>query len=77
MAQVLIRQLDEQVVERLRVRARQRGLSLEQSIRELLTAAASSGLDLREDLARLRAQTPPAGRSLDVAALIRSERDAR
>jgi antitoxin FitA len=68
LAQMWVRQLDEQVVERLRVRARQRGLSLEQSLRELLTAAASSGLDLREDLARLRAQTPPAGRNLDVSA---------
>jgi plasmid stability protein len=77
MAQVVIRQLDEQVVERLGVRARQRGISLKQSLRELLTAAASSGTDQHGDLARLRAQTPPAGRSLDVATLIRSERDAR
>jgi plasmid stability protein len=39
MAQVLIRQLDERVVEALRARARSRGVSLEQSLRELLMAA--------------------------------------
>ena len=40
MAQILIRQLDERVVEILREQARSRGVSLEQSLRELLTAAA-------------------------------------
>jgi len=56
MAQVLVRQLDDHVVNALRARAKAQGLSLEQS--------------LREELARLRATTPAAGRSLDVAALI-------
>jgi hypothetical protein len=32
---------------------------------------------LRDELARLRATTPAAGRSLDVAALIREDRDGR
>ncbi|MCP9886725.1 hypothetical protein KBY96_02075 [Cyanobium sp. ATX 6A2] len=77
MAQVLIRQLDDQVVAALRARARARGVSLEQSLRDLLTAAAQDGDSLRVDLARLRATTPPAGRSLDVAALIRDDRDGR
>ena len=43
MAQVLIRQLDERVVAILREQARARGVSLEQSLRELLTAAARQG----------------------------------
>ena len=43
MAQVLIRQLDDQVVAALRARARARGVSLEQSLRDLLTATARQG----------------------------------
>jgi plasmid stability protein len=77
MAQVLIRQLDHRVVEVLRARARARGLSLEQSLRNMLTEAARQGDALRDELARLRATTPAAGRQLDVAALIREERDGR
>ena len=77
MAQVLIRQLDDQVVAALRARARARGVSLEQSLRDLLTAAARETDSLRKELARLRATTPAAGRSLDVAALIREDRDGR
>jgi plasmid stability protein len=77
MAQVLIRQLDDQVVQALRARARAQGLSLEQSLRDLLIAAARQSESLRDDLARLRATTPLAGRSLDVAALIREDRDGR
>jgi plasmid stability protein len=77
MAQVLIRQLDEQVLAALKARARVQGVSLEQSLRSLLTAAAQDGDSLRAELARLRATTPAAGRSLDVAALIREDRDGR
>jgi hypothetical protein len=65
------------VVEALRARARAQGLSLEQSLRDLLIAAARQGESLRDDLARVRATTPLAGRSLDVAALIRADRDGR
>ncbi|MCP9931472.1 hypothetical protein KBY82_11830 [Cyanobium sp. AMD-g] len=78
MAQVLIRQLDAQVVEALKARARVQGLSLEQSLRDLLTDTVRHGTDdLRDELARLRATTPAAGRHLDVAALIREDRDGR
>ncbi|MGL6132876.1 MAG: FitA-like ribbon-helix-helix domain-containing protein [Prochlorococcaceae cyanobacterium] len=77
MAQVLIRQLDEQVLAALKARARAQGVSLEQSLRDLLTAAARDGDSLRAELARLRATTPAAGRNLDVAALIREDRDGR
>lgn len=64
-------------MEALRARARAQGLSLEQSLRDLLIAAARQGESLRDDLARVRATTPLAGRSLDVAALIRADRDGR
>lgn len=77
MAQVLIRQLDEQVVAALRARARLQGISLEQSLRNLLTQAARQDESLRDELARLRAKTPAAGRQLDVAGLIREGRDDR
>ena len=77
MAQILVRQLDDHVVSALRARARAQGLSLEQSLRDLLTDAVSRDGSLRDELARLRASTPAAGRSLDVAALIREDRDGR
>ena len=75
MAQVLIRQLDEHVL--LALRARALGLSLEQSLRDLLSDAVRRDDSLRDELARLRATTPAAGRHLDVAALIREDRVGR
>lgn len=77
MAQVLIRQLDERVVAILREQARARGVSLEQSLRELLTAAARQGSVLQQRLAELRQQTPALGRQLAVDDLIREGRDER
>jgi plasmid stability protein len=77
MAQVLIRQLDERVVAILREQARARGVSLEQSLRELLTAAARQGSVVQQRLAELRQQTPALGRQLAVDDLIREGRDER
>jgi plasmid stability protein len=77
MAQILIRQLDEQVVAILREQARSRGVSLEQSLRELLTAAARQHSDVRQRLAELRRETPLLGRQLQVDILIREGRDER
>lgn len=77
MAQVLIRQLDDQVLAVLRARAHCRGVSLEQSLRELLTAAAQAPDQARSRLLELRRLTPAAGRSLDVANLIREAREQR
>lgn len=77
MAQILIRQLDERVVAILREQARSRGVSLEQSLRELLTAAARQHSDVRQRLAELRRETPALGRTLQVDALIREGRDER
>lgn len=68
MAQVLIRQLDDQVVERLRQQAKQRGISLEQSLRNLLTRIAMAPETLLADLADLRRQTPALGAEVDIAA---------
>lgn len=77
MAQVLIRQLDDQVLAVLRARAQCRGISLEQSLRELLTAAAQAPATATSRLAELRLLTPPAGRRLDVAAVVREAREQR
>ena len=77
MAQVLIRQLDERVVAILREQARSRGVSLEQSLRELLSAAAQQHSDVRQRLSALRRQTPSLASELDVAALIREGREQR
>lgn len=77
MAQVLIRQLEERVVAILRQQARARGVSLEQSLRELLTKAAQEHNDGRQRLAVLRRQTPARAQELDVAALIREGREPR
>jgi plasmid stability protein len=77
MAQVLVRRLDDHVVDALRARARAQGLSLEQSLRDLLTEAVRTDDSLSDELARLRATTPAPGRNLDVAALIREDRDGR
>lgn len=77
MAQILIRQLDARVVEVLRAKARRQGVSLEQSLRDLLTAAAAEQDDIHQRLALLRQQTPESGRRLDVAALIREAREQR
>lgn len=77
MAQVLIRQLDERVIEILRAQAKHRGVSLEQCLRDLLISAAAEQDDRLERLAALRRQTPAAGRQLDVATLIREGREQR
>lgn len=76
-AQILIRQLDERVVAILRAQAQRRGVSLEQSLRDLLTAAAAEQDDVKQRLALLRGQTPAQGQQLDVAALIRESREQR
>ena len=76
-AQILIRQLDARVLAILRARAQSRGVSLEQSLRDLLTAAAAEQDEVKQRLALLRRQTPAQGRQLDVAALIREGREQR
>ena len=69
--------LDDSVVAILREQARARGVSLEQSLREMLTQAAQQHSDVRQRLAALRRQTPARAQELDVAALIREGREQR
>lgn len=77
MAQVIVRNLDDQVVESLKFKAKLKGHSLEQELREILKRAAE--LTKEEKLAlidSIRAMTP---RRLedDSADLIREDRDSR
>ena len=77
MAQVIIRNLDASVLDRLRRRAEQRRMSLEESLRQILAAAARQTPEERlARMRRIRAMTPT-GRRRTGAALIREDRDRR
>jgi len=73
--QVLVRNLDDRVIERLKTKAELKGRSLEQELRDVLTNAAP--LTPSEKVAlfhKLRATTAPLG-EVDVRAAIRHGRD--
>ncbi len=76
MAQVLIRNLPDDVVDRLKAQAASKGHSLEHELREIVTAAAP--LTTEQKLAiidRFLARSPMAKR--DSAEIIREDRDRR
>jgi len=81
MAQVVIRNIDNRVIERLKARAAAQRKSLEQSLRELLMEAAKPGReDLLAELERIRGMTPPRKPGVDYPTaeqLVREDRDAR
>jgi plasmid stability protein len=78
MAQVLVRNLDEQVVTALRRKAELHGRSLEQELRVALAAAARLTNEERVALARrVGDMTPPQVAQTDSAELIRQDRDTR
>jgi plasmid stability protein len=78
MAQVLVRNLDDQVVTALRRKAELHGHSLEQELRLTLTAAARLTPEERVALARrIRGLTPTAIEQSDSTELIRQDRDTR
>lgn len=75
MGQVLVRNLDDRVIESLRTKAELKGHSLEQQLREILTEAAPLSPEEKVDLfRRLRALSPPLA-GVDVGAAIRYGRD--
>ena len=74
MGQILVRNLDDQVIEVLRNRARRENVSLEQSIRTIITEAAKpSRLEISKEAERIRAMTPRS--AIDSTKLIREDRD--
>jgi plasmid stability protein len=75
MGQVLVRNLDDRVIDSLKTRAALKGCSLEQELRDVLTAAAPLTPEEKVAIARrIRAMSPPLG-DLDVRAAIRYGRD--
>ena len=77
MAQVIVRNLDEQVVSSLKIKAELHGRSLEQELREILKSAAELTVEEKLALAdRIRAmQAQPL--ETESADLIREDRDTR
>ena len=76
MAQLLIRNLEDDVVETLKKRAAAQGKSLEQSLRDLLRDAALPEVTRRLAIIdRIRAMGPQAKRQSDSTKLIREDRD--
>ena len=78
MADLKVRQLDERVAKALRVRATQRGVSLEEEVRSTLSGAVAARREaFRRRAAALRAASKPSRKgSADSARAIRRERDA-
>jgi len=79
MAQVIIRNIDDDVMARLRQRARQAQRPLEQMLRDILTQAARpSRAELKAELKQIRAMSPPLPPGAPTAEeLIREDRDSR
>jgi antitoxin FitA len=74
MAQVLVRDLDDRVVHRLKAMAKRENISLEQKFRDLATREVRLAEERFEEVAgRVRAQLQ--GSTLDSTALIREDRD--
>jgi plasmid stability protein len=77
LGQVLIRGLDDDVLQSLRERPMQQGRSLEAELRQLLTDAARKPRSaLVRELAEIRALTPPGPRTLSEE-FVREGRDER
>lgn len=78
MAQVIVRNLDDQVVASLKRKAELHGCSLEQELREILAASARLTKQERFSLARrIRAMTPLDAVQSDSTALVREDREAK
>ena len=77
MSQVLVRKLDRAVIDALKARANRNGRSLEQELREVLTAAAKPSAAEKIALAeRVSAMTRPVPHAL-AEDIIREDRDRR
>ena len=77
MGQVIVRKLDDPVIAAHKQRARARGVSLEQQLRDVRAEAARpSREEIIADLRRIRAMTPK-GPRIDSTDLIREDRDSR
>ena len=81
MGQVLVRNLDDAVIEQHRARAKAHGISLEQELRDVLSREAKpSREELLGELDRIRAANrppPPGTRWPTAEEMIREDRDSR
>lgn len=76
MAQVLVRQLDEKVVERLKKRAREHGRSLQSEVKTILEEAVPDYEAAWQRIETFRRRMKQSGRKFsDSAVLIREDRD--
>ena len=77
MGQVIVRNLDDKVVAALKSRAKRHGQSLEQELRDILTAAARPRPEERLALAKQVAAMTPGRLPTNSTDLIRADRDSR
>ena len=81
MGQVVIRNIDDEVLQRLKAHAAEQRKSLEQTLREILTEAVRpSRAELIAEAERIRAMTPPRKpgvRYPSAEEMIREDRDSR
>ena len=76
MGQILVRNLEDSVIERLKARALKANKSLEQTVRDILTEATKpSREEILADMARIRERIGPV--DIDLTELIRQDRDSR
>lgn len=76
MGQIIVRNLDDQVIARLKERAQKAQKSLEQTIRDILVEASKpSREDVWREIDELRERAGPV--TLDATDLIREDRDSR
>ncbi len=75
MGQVIVRDLDDRIIENLKLKAELRGHSLEQELRDLLKAAAPLMPEEKLELSRRLREQSPDLRRVDIAAAIRYGRD--
>ena len=78
MARLIIRNLDNEIIQRLKQRARQQGLSLEELVRRILANAAKpTEQEIVDEMHRIRAMSPPITEPPFGWQLIREDRDRR
>jgi antitoxin FitA len=74
--QILVRNLDDKVIARLKAQAGRAGKSLEQSVRDILSEAARPGREeVLAEMDRIRERIGPVG--VDMTDWIREDRDSR
>jgi antitoxin FitA len=74
MGQILVRNLDDEIIERLKARAAREKHSLEQTVRQILADAAKpSTAEILAGIDRIRAQSKPS--NVDSVTIIRAWRD--